>query len=193
MRQKREAVMRQKPFFVILALWSWPFDPKVDRAHTWLMGRLHVKFHEDRCKGKAVMRLKPFYLTAQSLHCDLDLWPFDPKFHRAHTWLMGRLHVKFHEDRCKGKAVMRLKPFYLTAQSMHCDLDLWPFDPKVHRVHTWLMWRLHVKFHEDRCKGEAVMRLKPFYLTARLQTDGRTDRVIPVYPLTSLRGVIKRR
>ena len=88
---------------------------------------------------------------------------------------MGRLHVKFHEDRCKGEAVMRLKPFYLTAQSLHCDLDLWPFDPKVHRAHTWLMGRLHVKFHEDRCKGEAFMRLKPFYLTARLQTDGRTD------------------
>ena len=32
-----------------------------------------------------------------------------------------------------------------------------------------------MKFHEDRCEGEAVMRLKPFYLTARLQTDGRTD------------------
>ena len=38
------------------------------------------------------------------------------------------------------------------------------------------MGRLHVKFHEDRCKGEAFMRLKPFYLTARLQTDWRTDR-----------------
>ena len=71
---------------------------------------------------------------------------------------------------------MRLKPFYLTAQSLHCDLDLWPFDPKVHRAHTWLMGRLHVKFHEDRCKGEAFMRLKPFYLTTRLQTDGRMDR-----------------
>ena len=88
---------------------------------------------------------------------------------------MGRLHVKFHEDRCKGEAVMRLKPFYLTAQFLHCDLDLWPFDPKVHRAHTWLMGRLHVKFHEDRCKGEAFIRLKPFYLTARLQADGRTD------------------
>ena len=104
-----------------------------------------------------------------------DLWPFDPKFHRANTWLMGRMHVKFHEDRCKGEAVMRFKPFYLTAQSLHCDLDLWPFDPKVHRAHAWLMGGLHVKFHEDRWKGEAVMRLKPFYLTARLQTDGQTD------------------
>ena len=121
-------------------------------------------------------------------------WPFDPKFRRAHTWLMGRLHVKFHEDRCKGEAVMRLKPFYLTAQSLHCDLDLWPFDPKVHRAHTWLMGRLHVKFHEDRCEREAVMRLKPFYLTVHLQTDGRTDGRTDgqgdssILPLTSLRG-----
>ena len=37
------------------------------------------------------------------------------------------------------------------------------------------MGRLHVKFHEDRCEGEAVMHLKLFYLTARLMTDGRTD------------------
>ena len=57
-----------------------------------------------------------------------------------------------------------------------------------------------MKFHEDiKCKGEAVMRLKPFYLTARLQTDGqtdgrtdgRTDRVIPVYPPYFVAGGIK--
>ena len=132
-------------------------------------------------KGKQLCARNHFQ---SSLHwlCDLDLWPFDPKVHRVHTRLMGRLHVKFHEDRCKGEAFMRLKPFYLTAQSLHCDLDLWPFDPKVHRAHTWLVGRLHVKFHQDTCKGEAFMRLKPFYLTARLQTDRRTDRVIPVYP-----------
>ena len=143
-------------------------------------------------KGKQLCARNLFQL---SLHRDLDLWPFDPKVHRVHTRLMGRLHVKFHEDRCNGEAVMRFKPFYLNAQSLYCDLDLWPFDPKVHRAHTWLMGRLHVKFHEDRCNGEAFMRLKPFYLTARLQTDRRTDgrtdgqgdSSIP--PLTSLRGV----
>ena len=134
------------------------------------MWRVHVKFHKDWCKGEAVMGRKPF-----SVILALWPWPLDPKFHREHTWLIGRVHVKFHEDRCKGEAVMRLKPFYLTEQSLHCDLDLWPFDPKVHRAHTWLMGRLHVKFHEDRCEGEAVMRLKPFYLTVRLQTDRRTD------------------
>ena len=56
-----------------------------------------------------------------------------------------------------------------------------------------------MKFHEDRCKGEAFIRLKPFYLTARLQTDRqtdgqtdrRTDRVIPVYPPNFVAGGIK--
>ena len=100
---------------------------------------------------------------------------------------MGRLHVKFHDNRCKGEAVMHLKPFYLTVQSLHRDLELWPVDPKVHRAHTWLMGRLHVKFHEARCKGEAVMCLKPFYLTARLQTDGQTG-WFQYNPLTSLGG-----
>ena len=60
---------------------------------------------------------------------------------------------------------------------MHCDLDLTPFDPKVDRADPWLTGSVPVKFHEDRCKGEAVMRMEPFYLTMRLQTDGRMNRV----------------
>ena len=53
-----------------------------------------------------------------------------------------------------------------------------------------------MKFHDDRCKGKAVMRRKPKCGRTDGQTDGQTDRrtdrrtdmVIPVYPLTSLRG-----
>ena len=52
-----------------------------------------------------------------------------------------------------------------------------------------------MKFHEDRCKGEAVMRAKPFYLTARLQTDGQTDgqgdSSIPPPPPNFVAGGIK--
>ena len=64
-----------------------------------------MKFHDDRCKGKVVMRRKPF-----SVIYALTL-TFDLKNYRAHPCLMGSLHVKFHDDRCKGKAVMRRKPF----------------------------------------------------------------------------------
>ena len=47
-----------------------------------------------------------------------------------------------------------------------------------------------MKLHDDRCIGEIVMYLKPFYLTLHLVTDRLTDRrrdqVIPEYPLASL-------
>ena len=123
------------------------FDQKFHRANTWLMGRLNVKFHVDRCKGEAVLRLKPFCLTAQSLYCDLDLWPFD-KIPPTATISNSPSYATERE------AVMHQKPF-----SVILALWPWPLDPK---VHTWLMGRLHVKFHEDRWKGEAVMHQKPF-------------------------------
>ena len=70
---------------------------------------------------------------------------------------------------------------------MHCDLDLWPFDLKIYRAHPWLMGSLHVKFHDDRCKGKAVMRRKP---KCGRQMDGQTDMVIPVYPPNFVAGGI---
>ena len=102
------------------------------------------------------------------MHCDLDLWPFVLKIYRAHPCLMGSLHVKFHDDRCKGKAVMHPKPF-----SVIYALWPWPLDLKIYRAHSWLMGSLHVKFHDDRRKKKAVMRRKP---KCGRQTDGRTDR-----------------
>ena len=35
---KRETIMHQKLFSVIKALWPWPLDPKIDKAHPQLMG-----------------------------------------------------------------------------------------------------------------------------------------------------------
>ena len=118
------------------------------------------------------------------MHCDLDLWPFDLKIYRAHPSLMGSLHVKFHDDRCKGKAVMRRKPF-----SVICALWPWPlaFWPKNLWAHPWLMGSLHVKFMMIGVKGKQLCTGNPNADDRR--TDGRTDRhgdsSIP--PLTSLR------
>ena len=83
--------------------------------------------------------------------------------------------MKFHDDRCKGKAVMRRKPFSVIYALY---LDLGPFDLKIYRAYPCFMGSLHVKFHDDRCKGKAVMRRKP----KCGRTDGQTDMVIPVYP-----------
>ena len=53
-----------------------------------------------------------------------------------------------------------------------------------------------MKFHDDRCKGKAVMRRKPFSVIYALyaddrRTDGQTDMVIPVYPPNFVAGGIK--
>ena len=78
---------------------------------------------------------------------------------------------------------------------MHCDLDLWPFDLKIYRAHPCLMGSLHVKFHDDRCKGKAVMRRKPKCGRTDGWTDGRTDghgdSSIPPPPNFIAGGIIK--
>ena len=83
-----------------------PFDPEINRAHPPLMKRLCVKFHDGRCKGKAMMRHKLFF----SYQCIVTL-TFDLGIHMAHSQLMGSLCMKFHDDRCKWKAIMQHKPF----------------------------------------------------------------------------------
>ena len=74
-RYKGKTVMRRKPFSVIYALWPWPFDLKIYRAHPCLMGSLHVKFHDDRNKGKAVMHRKPFSVIYALWPWPLTFWP----------------------------------------------------------------------------------------------------------------------
>ena len=60
------------------------------------------------------------------MHCDLHLWPFDLKIYRAHPWLMGSLHVKFHDDGCKKKVVMCRKPFSVIYALWPWPLTFWP-------------------------------------------------------------------
>ena len=67
------------------------------------IGSQWVKFHNDRCKGKAIMRQTVF-----SNPCIVTL-TFD--LNRAHHWPIGSLCVKFPNDRCKGIAIMRYKTF----------------------------------------------------------------------------------
>ena len=46
--------MHQLPISVINALFSSALDPKIYRAHPQLM--VCVKFHDDGCKNKGIMR-----------------------------------------------------------------------------------------------------------------------------------------
>ena len=47
----------------------------------------------------------------------------------VHIRLMGRLHVKLHEDRCKAEAVMRQKPFSVILALWPWPLTFWPQSP----------------------------------------------------------------
>ena len=97
-------------------------------------------------------------VTIFNIQCsDLDIWPFDPEIYRAHFQHMGSLCVKFHDDRCKGKEIMRHKPFPIINASWP-----WPLDPKINRAHPRLMGSLCVKLHDDMCKVKEIMRHRPF-------------------------------
>ena len=82
------------------------------------MGTLCVKFHDYRCKGKAVMHQETFSVIDASWH-----WSLDPEINRAHPWLFESLYVQFHSWMCKGKAVLCVKSFS-EINAMHYDLHL---------------------------------------------------------------------
>ena len=72
----------QEIIFITNVLWSWPFNPEIDRTHPWLIGNLCVKFHYYTCKGKAVMCRKRW-----SVINALWPWPVDPEIDRTHHWI----------------------------------------------------------------------------------------------------------
>jgi hypothetical protein len=83
-----------------------------------------------------------------------------------------------------------------------CDLDLWPSDLKINRGHLQIMTNLHAKYEDCVSKESYVIwRTRKNRRTARRpdgrpagQTDVRTDKLIPVYPFTTLLcGGIKKR
>ena len=95
------------------------------------------------------------------MHCDLDLLPSDPDFNRAHPRLMGSLFMKFHDDRCNGKAIMR---------SMTLTFDL--LTPKsIGQIPNSV--GLCVQFNDDTCKGNADMRHN--YLSCHFQSSMHSD------------------
>ena len=89
-----------------------------------------------------------------SMHCDLDLCPYDPKIKRAHSQPMGSLCVKFHDGGCKGKGIMQHKPFSVIFCIVTLTFDLLTPKSLGYILNSW---------------GVCVI-------------DVRTERVIPVSP-----------
>ena len=94
------------------------------------------------------------------MHCDID--PLTPKLrgHILNSWWV--LVWSFMMIGVKGKQLFDINLFQL---SMHCDLDLWPLDCKIDMAHPGLMESMEslcVKFHDNKCKGKAVMHRNHF-------------------------------
>ena len=92
----------------INALWPWPR----------LMGSLCMKFHDYRCKGKAIMQQLNISHFQLSMHCELDLLTPKPIGHILNS--RGVFVWSFMIIGVKGKQLCNINHFQL---SMHCDLD----------------------------------------------------------------------
>ena len=115
-----KAIMHQKPFSVINALWPWPLDAKMNRAHPQLMGVSVSSFTIVCVEGKPLL-VKNYF--QKQMQCDLDFWTWKSTGHILFSWVVC---VWFHNSRCKGIiAIMHQKPFSIT-------ISLWPwsFEPK---------------------------------------------------------------
>ena len=154
--------MRHKPFSVTLDLWTLK-----SVGHILDLWGVCMKFHDDKCKGKAIMQVKPFHF---SMHCDLDFLTPKSRGHILHS--LGVFMWIFIDDRCKGKEIIQHKtiavmnalcPWLLTfwpwnqegISSIMQDKTFsivnalwpWPFDPEFKRAHHPLFGGLYVNFH----------------------------------------------
>jgi len=137
-----------------------------------------MKFEGSRSKGTRLIERIRFHSLG---HCDLDLWPTDPKINRGLLLNKGYQPMKFEGSGSKGThraitlwslktlgqrvlALLSGNSFY---SSGHCDLDLWPTDPKINRGLLLNKGYHPMKFEDSRSKGTRVIERK------RSVTDGQ--------------------
>ena len=119
----------------------WPFDPKINRAHPWLMGSKCMKFHDHR-------------------------WITESVIVRKLVWRTDRQTDRQTDGQTDGQTECKpIVPSGFTGGgliTMRHDLDLWPFDLKINRAHPWLMVSKCMKFHDHWLITESVIVRKPF-------------------------------
>ena len=138
----------------------WPFAPKINRAHPWLMGSKCMKFYY-HIRWITESAMDRFWNHFQSpIPRNLDLWT--PKS-------IGRIL-----DSCGASVWSFMIIGGLQSQlwfgnhfqsPMPRGLDIWPFDPKINRSHPWFMGSNCMKFHDHRSITESVTIWKPFSIT----------------------------
>ena len=118
-----------------------------------LAGNLYLKLYECRCiKRESNYAPKTIFNNQCIVTLTFDLLTPKPVRHILNSW--GVFVWSFIITGVKRKQLCNINHFQLP---VHCDLDLWPFDPKTYRAYPQLMGSLCMKFHDDRWKGKAIM------------------------------------
>ena len=95
-------------------------------------------------------------------HCNLDLWPRNPKHNRGNLLIMTNLHTKFEDPRSMDLKLLMGQGFELHC---HCNLDLWPRKSKHNRGNLLIMTNLHTKFEDPRSMCSLVIDRSRFWAT----------------------------
>ena len=126
-----------------------------------------MKFHDDRCKGKAVMRRKQKCGRTDGRtdgHGDSSIHP--PNFVAGGIIKLYRC-IKYRQNGIFKTAMAtshvrdKIADVPTKCRQMMYHVHNGSFKYGVNSS-AFSMGSLHVKFHDDRCNGKAVMRRKPF-------------------------------
>ena len=158
--------MSGKCFSLFGSLWSWPLTywPKIKRVLQLNKGYHPMKVEGSGSKGTQVNERKRFSLF-RSVTLTFDL--LTPKstgvFYSIRAIILWSL-------KALGQRVLELLSGNGFHSSGHCDLDLWPTDPKINRGLLLNKGYHPMKFEGSGSKGTRVIERK------RSVTDGQTDK-----------------
>ena len=122
-------------------------------------------------------------------HCDLNLWPSDPKINRCHLILLTILYMKYEDFVINGfqdnhllviinhivkYENLKINCFQENERKPFCHWRsqlLWPSDPKINRGHLLVMTNLHVKYEDFVIYSFQDNLRKPYGLPTDWQTN----------------------
>jgi len=105
----------------------WPTDPKIDRGLLLNKGYHPMMFEGSGSKGTWVIERKWISLFGSLWPWPLTYWPQN---HRVFNWIRA---ITLWSLKALAQRTLELLSGNGFHSSGHCDLDLWPTDPKINK------------------------------------------------------------
>ena len=155
------------------ALWPWPWRYDLGSKSWHILGPWTTIVWILSTSNMAVRSYGPDtefgYVCTVTL--TLEVWPWVKVM--THPWVMDNNCVNIIHIQHGSEELWSGHGFWMRA--------LWPWPWIKVMTHPWVMDNYCVKYYPDRTSGLEVMARTRCEQTDG-QTDGRTDRVIPIYP-----------